>query len=388
MVGRSVCKVCSTAALQEVAEFQSLPRVTSDCVPFRAGGRLLVCRNCNAAQSPADDQWFAEIHEIYEHYYAYRQAGGVEQSVSDSSGELRRRSEVLLTNLLASSEFPSGGKALDVGCGTGATLRALSNRGGWRLYGLEIDDKHLHRLKRIRGFEALYTCAPGEVPGQFDLVTMVHALEHFPDPVATLRDLSSKVAKDGCLFVEVPNAEANPFDYVIADHMMHFTPSSLSNLAARADFEIKCLSTNWIPKELSMTARPSANPGAFVERSINRLPARDYLLTQINWLRRFIDTAAQAMANSATFGLFGTAIAATWLCSILGDRVAFFVEEDASRIGHLHMGRPVISPAQLQPESTVYIALIPEIAGQIASRLQRDSITISLPPPLAQLGAC
>src|SRR5271169_6164144 len=35
-----VCRVCGAAALEEFPQFARLPRVTSDCRPFPAGGRL------------------------------------------------------------------------------------------------------------------------------------------------------------------------------------------------------------------------------------------------------------------------------------------------------------------------------------------------------------
>jgi SAM-dependent methyltransferase len=375
-----VCKVCRTAALEEITEFRSLPRVTSDCVPFRAGGRLLICRHCNATQSPADDQWFEEIREIYSDYQAYHQSGGVEQPVLDAAtGELRRRSEVLLARLATLPGVPSSGKVVDVGCGTGATLNSFSKRGGWRLYGLEIDTKNLASLRGIDGFEELYTCAPTDLPGEFDLVTMVHSLEHFPDPLATLRDLLGKIAPGGRLFVEVPNAEANPFDYVIADHMMHFSPSSLSILADYAGFGIDCLSTNWVAKELSMTAQPRKN-SAVANGQPSESKAAELVFRQIDWLHRFVQAASEALADSGSFGLFGTSIAATWLCSILGDGVSFFVEEDASRVGRRHMGRPVISPIEVAPGSVVFMALTPQIATRIAGRLGSAPTDLRLPP--------
>lgn len=176
------CKICTSASLIEIPEYRSLPRVTSDCVAFRSGGRLLVCPACGATQSPSDEQWFEEIREIYSDYHAYHQASGVEQHVIDPlSGELRRRSEVLVDGLLGLPGVPRSGKVLDVGCGTGATLRSFSERGGWRLYGQEMDRKNIHFLTALAGFESLYTDSPAGLPGQFDLITMVHALEHFPE---------------------------------------------------------------------------------------------------------------------------------------------------------------------------------------------------------------
>jgi SAM-dependent methyltransferase len=339
----------------------------------------MICSQCGAAQSPADQQWFEEIGEIYGSYRMYKQSGGVDQHVLDPfTGQLRRRNDVLLDNLAALPGVPRSGRVVDVGCGTGVTLKALSERGGWRLHGLDLDARNLPFLESIKGFETLHTCAPAELPCTFDLVTMVHSLEHFPAPLATLRDLRCKIAPGGCLFVEVPNAEANPFEYLVADHMVHFTPATLSRLAAGAELAVDCLATTWVSKELSLTARPAGSPVPLAGVP-TASEVTDRVAAQILWLCGFADAAREASAGSGPFGLFGSSIAATWLCGVLGDRVSFFVEEDSHRVGRTHLGRPILSPVQVARGSVVYAALIPQIANRVAKRLGA-TIDLRLPP--------
>ncbi len=375
------CKVCGADALEDIPEFRSLPRVTSDCLPFRDGGRLLVCRECSAAQSPADEQWFGEIGEIYDSYSAYRQAGGEEQCVLDpATGRVTQRSRVLVSKLLALAGCPQSGTVLDIGCGTGGTLKAFSDLSGWRLFGSELDNRSLPVLRAIDGFETLYTCPLPDLPGRFTLITMVHALEHFSEPVSTLRDLHSKIAAGGRLFVEAPNAEANPFDYLIADHMIHFTPTTLSFAAARAGFAIDCLALNWVTKELSLTAHPS---GALDAASLGTATEIvDQIRARIVWLSRFVEAARQASAGGRAFGLFGSSVAATWLCGVLGDRVSFLVEEDTNRIGRTHLDRPIVSPAQAPPGSVVFLAMAPQIARLVAERHRNTPFELRSPPDL------
>jgi hypothetical protein len=98
-------------------------------------------------------------------------------------------------------------------------------------------------------------------------------------------------------------------------------------------------------------------------------------------LGQLVEGAEQATRTSAHFGLFGSSIAATWLTGILGERVEFFVEEDANRIGRTHLGRPILRPAEVPSGSVVYTPLAPHIAARIAARLA-STITLKLPPPL------
>jgi SAM-dependent methyltransferase len=381
------CKVCGGGALQEIAEYRSLPRVTSDCTPFRSGGRLLVCETCGAAQSPADRQWSAEIGEIYAAYRSFQQYGGPEQHVLDgATGQLRRRSQVLLDRMATAPGFPRGGTVLDVGCGGGATLRAFSERGCWRLFGQELDGRDLPLLRAIPGFEMLFTCPLPEIPRRFDLVTMVHSLEHFIQPAPALRDLRSKIAPGGRLFVEVPDAGINPFDCLVADHMVHFTAATLGDLAVRAGFAPDCVSTTWVTKELSLVAYPNGTQphrlSSDPEHEVRRVRA------QVKWLAELIETAHQAASAGARFGLFGSTIAATWLYGVLGDRVDFFVEEDTNRVGRTHLDRPIYSPQTVPRGSVVFLALAPHIARHVAARVSRSPIDLRIPAamPVAASG--
>ena len=376
----NLCKVCDGGALQEIVEYRSLPRVTSDCTPFRSGGRLLVCETCGAAQSPADRQWTAEIDEIYAAYRSFQQYGGPEQHVLDgATGKLRRRSQVLLDRMATAPGFPRGGTVLDVGCGGGATLRAFSERGGWQLFGQELDRRDLPLLRAIPSFESLFTCPLSQIPRRFDLVTMVHSLEHFIHPARALQHLRSKIAAGGRLFVEVPDAGVNPFDCLVADHMVHFTAVTLADLAVRAGFAPDCVSTTWVTKELSLVAYPNGAVPAPLstdpEHEIRRVRA------QVEWLADLIEAARQAASSAPRFGLFGSTIAATWLYGVLGDHVDFFVEEDSNRVGRTHLDRPIYSPQTVPPGSVVFLALAPHIARPVAARLSR-LLDLRVPAPM------
>jgi SAM-dependent methyltransferase len=358
--------------------------VTSDCAPFRRGGRLAVCAYCGAAQSLADEQWFAEVAEIYGKYDVYNQSGGVEQHVFDPvGGSLRPRSELLLERLLEISGVPLAGKVLDVGCGSGGTLNAFGKRGNWALYGLDIDDRNLPSLRGVSGFRDLYCCSPAEVSEQFNIITLVHSLEHFPSPRETLNDLRGKLSPNGCLFIEVPNVAANPFDYAVADHLMHFTAETLPYLVRRAGFDVRCIATDWVAKEISLIAVPQHAKEADPQAPIGG--AHRNVMEQVNWLRRFSRAAvesARTTASATPFGLFGTSVAAAWLWPAVSNRVEFFVEEDVNRIGRTYMGRPVISPTQTPPGAVVFLAVVPPIAAAIRARLRTLPIDFHMPPPL------
>jgi len=375
------CKVCDSAALEEILHFDELHRVTSDCLPFRQGGRLAVCTLCGAAQALADGKWLSDIAEIYGKYEIYHQSGGVEQQVFDSeSGRLRRRSDVLLDRVFSQPNVPNSGKVLDIGCGAGGTLRTFAERGRWILHGAEMDERNLPLLAPIPGFQKLYTCDAKEIPDTFEIITMVHSLEHVLEPTDLLSDLRGKLAPDGRLVIQVPNAALNPFDYVVADHMIHFSPDPLANLLRRSGFVVEYLSTAWIPKEISVVARVAMEP-----LTVNWKAASADVVGQVGWLRELVKEAKTIAEgpDSVPFGLFGSSIAAAWLWQAVRDRVTFFVDQDSSRVGKEYLGLPVLSPSQVPPGAIVFVPLAPQLAGIIEQQLQGLPIDLRLPPPVA-----
>lgn len=387
-LGEFACRVCAARELEEVAGYGALPRVTSDCKPFAAGGRLAVCGACGAVQKPTDATWEAEAASIYETYEPYYQSGGIEQAVFDTAkGEPRRRSRVILDRLMAARSLGQDGRAIDVGCGNGVLLRAFAEvRPGWHLFGHELSDLHEGTLKQIPGFERLYTGALSELPGRFDVITMMHALEHFPDPLVGLKDLRSKLGENGSLFIEVPNGEATPFDLLIADHVSHFTRHDLSRLLGRAALGAHVIADDWVTKELSVVAGANASevslpPAASPQQVMARVAE------QIAWLRNVIDGSREAAGQGRTFGLFGSSVAAMWLFGQMQDQVSFFVDEDPSREGATLLGRPIVTPDKIPDGSVVYVTLIPRVARAVAARLRRPAIQFCLPPEIGQAAA-
>ena len=100
----------------------------------------------------------------------------------------------------------SRGRILDVGCGDGAALRALRERGEWELFGLEPDPGAVAKA-RADGLDVeagdLTTCTLSS--GMFDLIRMGHVIEHVVDPLRSLERARELLRPGGILFGETPN---------------------------------------------------------------------------------------------------------------------------------------------------------------------------------------
>jgi len=377
-----LCQICNAPDLVEVAEFSALPRVTSDCLPWPAGGRLSVCGRCGAIQKYPDAVWRDEIARIYAGYAIYHQAGGAEQFIYDLSGAGAAPRSVRLVDYLDSRlAFSQTGRILDVGCGNGSALRSFAARHPrWSLFGCEFDEKSLASLRQIPGFAELYTGRLADIGGRFDLLTLIHSLEHLIQPVAALKDLQPRLEPEGHIFVEVVDCAQSPYDILIADHLLHFTLDTLGLAGRLGGYDTVVLTNGVLHKELTWIGRRSST--STPETAAPPAPSQALALARahVGWLQRQA-AAFQGLARQhGRVGIFGTSISATWLHSILGERVEFFVDEDPGRAHRTHMGRPILPPAEVAEGAQVLVPLIPDTAASVARRLARPGVSFHLPP--------
>jgi SAM-dependent methyltransferase len=131
-----------------------------------------------------------------------------------------------------------GPKALEIGCGDGGLLAAL-RADGWVVAGVEPDPAA--RAAAVgRGLEVYPGVAeelPIEVRGRrYDLVVLMHVLEHCLDPIRALRAAGALLKPGGAVVVEVPNNAAVGLQQAeavwpwldVPRHLNFFTPKSLS----------------------------------------------------------------------------------------------------------------------------------------------------------------
>jgi 2-polyprenyl-3-methyl-5-hydroxy-6-metoxy-1,4-benzoquinol methylase len=137
----------------------------------------------------------------------------------------------------------TGGRLLDVGCGNGvfaARMRSL----GWEVTGVEPDAAAAAAAREV--FALPVHGGPLEsaaLPAaSFDAITLVHVIEHIPDPVAALTECRRLLKPGGLLVAVTPNI-LSLGRRVFGVHWMHwdvprhrylFSPASLAQVAQRA----------------------------------------------------------------------------------------------------------------------------------------------------------
>jgi SAM-dependent methyltransferase len=153
---------------------------------------------------------------------------------------------------------------LDFGCGSGAWLNELQDR-GWVTYGIEPStDLAFDRHARLLSIPT---------QAQFQFVIAYHVLEHLPRPLDTLHHLAQALCSGGHCFISVPRLDGlaahGKMHYCLQkhNHIVAFTEACMRGLLARAGLEtltsLHCLDRPDVPPHrLRLLARkgPVSHP--------------------------------------------------------------------------------------------------------------------------------
>jgi SAM-dependent methyltransferase len=377
------CHACGAEkAVSQIRHFTHLRRVTSDCKPWPPGGNIGACRACGLIQKPADKPWLEESSQIYKAYSIYHQGGGKEPAIYVGGFERQvARSVQLFRNAIEYLNLKNRGRMLDVGCGNGAALRTIGPMlPNWTLEGTEIDDKYRADIEAIPGVVKCHVGPPSDDLGPYDLITLIHVLEHVGEPREILKWIHEILHHDGILLVVVPAINSNPFDLVVADHCSHFDTESLQNLFYDVGFESVYINEQWMSRQLTAIARRGGSRSACEVQLKHR-----GLEIMVDWLRQVREDAAQkAKAADGPFGIFGSSNNAVWLAGELNEKVDFFVDEDRSRVGRKLLDKPIIGPEAVPPGNFVYVAVPFPWCAEISARLSGGGARYFIPPRISK----
>lgn len=378
------CHICNAKQLYQLTNYPDLPRVTSDCVPWRSGGKLAACKACQCVQNPVDEAWHEETMAIYSKYQLYRQSAGSEQGVFSDNKATMPRSAKVFQQAASFLNLSKPGRLLDVGCANGELLRCFGAIApAWKMVGFEIDDKRKEEVESISGVEKFASGSLDDLDQPFDIITLIHVFEHLPHPTQWLKDLKRLLTPNGIIIIQVPDPKANPYNLLVADHCSHFLMPDLIKIAINAGYEVITYSDAWVTRELSIIIQSASTQAAAVAPDhLNALYHPAYPQKSLVWLQDIIKLT-QSFPVDKPRGIWGTAIAATWLYSLLNQQVDFFVDEDASRVGQTHLGKPIYSPDNVPAKSEIFVALTPEIADKIVKRWSHLDVNLHVPPQLS-----
>lgn len=232
-----------------------------------------LCSNCGLVyQSPRMTEDELKVFYQAEYRQIYQGSEGPEQK--DILVQKARAHAIV--NLLQDSGVDKVESFADIGSSTGILLEEIRDVYQCQVVGIEPGDAYRQyaQSRNLKVFDSLEAAdAAGE--GEFDLISLIHVLEHVPYPVGYLRELRDKyLSQDGKILIEVPNLYAH--DCFEIAHLTSFSRHSLVEVVKMAGFVTEYLEphgrprSSMIPLYISLLARPVGVEGGQPEIEIER----------------------------------------------------------------------------------------------------------------------
>lgn len=182
--------------------------------------KTVLCKNCGLIQSnPRMTQ------EQYEKFYSsdfYRRS--YEGNDFLSAAQDRYRLETGLHIFEELSKFDnrfSGLSVLEIGAAGGWNLIPFRNSGA-EVLGIDFS-QNLVELGKKNGLNMIKGSLES-IKGQYDIIILNHALEHFLNPVLSLKQIIQHLKDNGLIYIAVPNIANFGMEQIQNAHVYYFDP--------------------------------------------------------------------------------------------------------------------------------------------------------------------
>ena len=162
-----------------------------------------------------------------EGYYRYR----------ESTRDFRSEAELLYAMLMPQP----GSRILEVGCGGGAFLAFLEDK-GVEATGVDISEEALRLASQIAAASRVVEADAADLPfedASFDRLVSHHLVEHLPDLQKALGEWNRVLEPDGILALCTPNGRyPSPDMFFDLSHLHLYMPEELKQEVEKAGFSV------------------------------------------------------------------------------------------------------------------------------------------------------
>lgn len=204
-----------------------------------------ICPKCGFVfQSPRMSQ--ERLDQFYIHEYRQLYQGDAGPVQKDLAAQSARAANLLA--FLRSHGVTSLSRHLDIGASAGRLLQAV--RSGYRCESVGVEPGLAYRESSQKAGLKVYPRLedlPREGESGFDLVSLIHVLEHMPDPVGVLSHLRRDwLAAGGWLMVEVPDLYCH--DCFEVAHLASFSQHTLAQVMRKAGYRLLAVRKHGQPR--------------------------------------------------------------------------------------------------------------------------------------------
>ncbi len=357
------CYVCQSEDTREV--YTSEKSMTTLCKPHPAPTHVFFCSVCHHVQT-------REIPDI-EAYYAHEyniliNSEEEDQIYAVEAGQKIFRFEHQARTLAQKVDLNLHKQVLDYGCAKSSTWRILkATQPHVDLHLFDVSDNYTpfwSKLTRDATRQATFEL-PSHWKERFDLVTSFYAFEHISDLQTAMQNIAQVLHDEGLLYILVPDFLVNSADFVVVDHVNHFTADSVAYLFAAAGFELVDIDTEShyggliaVGKKRGETLPLPAPKDSELSNAIENIA--HYWR---NLDTRLLNFEAEHRGRPAV--IYGSGFYGSYIASCLRDvsHVMCFLDQNPHRQQEeTLMNKPILAPEQI-PEAAevVYVGLNPQI---------------------------
>lgn len=222
------------------------------------------CSRCSFCfTNPYPDE--ASIGRFYEDMYRQTVKSEEVPSLHSKEAKSREARKAYYADLLF-AHCPDMHSFLDVGCGDGGLAEAVSTR---------APATDIHLIEKNRSFLAYAEARSGghghasladlaRTGVTLQVISLIHVLEHFVDPMSVLREIRALVTNDTRLVVDVPDLRAYvSLSDIHFSHPSHFCAETLTTAMGLCGFSVTHLerhSPPVFPKSILVICEPTDTP--------------------------------------------------------------------------------------------------------------------------------
>lgn len=212
------CKICGTELGDNGVKLKNVRKDLSEEFNY------LKCKNCGCVQIQEIPDNLGDYYDNDE-YYSFGRKDGTENGMKafikrtikshlfgkkiyiNGKEEFIRETQNRII-AICGSQYDTSKKIVDVGCGGGIFLNQLRILGFKNLLGI---DPYLEEDRETQMYVPLEKKSIAELRGEWDMIWMMHSLEHIPDPQKDLIYMSERLKETGIGVIVLPICDS--YDY-------------------------------------------------------------------------------------------------------------------------------------------------------------------------------
>lgn len=360
------CNVCENTALSAIYESPDNLSITTMNKLIEGKTRVYFCEKCGHLQTSA----LPNLVEYYAQEYAINLSSeDDDQLYKVVDGTQVYRAEHQAQVLMSKVKLGAGYKVLDYGCAKSPTLRKLLGvHPDIQPFLFDVTDKYIPFWERFPVMPKWSVHQPNEAwNGSMDVVLSFYALEHVADLQEAIGNIKALLKPGGVFYFLVPNVYANTADFIVADHINHFSESSLKTLLQREGFDNVVVDDKIHESAFVVTATLSSTASAYIAASEEIVACQKSAIDMANYwadivarIRKF-----EASVDGGKVAVYGAGFYGNFIAMAMQSqaKVACFVDQNKHLQGMEINGKPIVSPDALPAAvNNVLVGMNPRIA--------------------------